>query len=95
MLYIGLSKTVWGRATPLPLHMGFMNAPGCFIRVSLDVPVPLPVIRGRSVLTANLPNTRSLVGIAVHTQFLVQAPGANAADLVATNGITTVIGGQR
>jgi len=37
-LWLGLSNTTWG-GIPLPLDLGLYGIPGCFVNVSLDVPL--------------------------------------------------------
>jgi hypothetical protein len=93
-LKIGLSKTTWGRI-PLPLHLSFMGAPNCYWRTDSLIEVVLTAVNGKAAIPATLPYDKSLINVQVHSQYLTAEPGANAAGLTATNGITTKIGGQK
>ena len=45
-LFLGFSDTIWN-GIPIPLDLALINVPGCFVNVSLDIPIfsgpPIPV----------------------------------------------------
>jgi hypothetical protein len=91
---IGVSKTYWNRV-PLPLHLAFLGAPGCYWRTGTVAELLLAAVNGKANVLTTIPLDRSLIGLNVFTQFLTAEPGANAAGLTATNGVQTTIGGQK
>ncbi len=95
VLYVGASKTYWDRI-PLPLHLSFLGANGCYLRVSPDLSFQTMTGRtGTGAVQLQVPNTTHLVGLILHTQFVCVDPGANALGLTYSNGMTTEIGGQK
>ena len=94
-LEIGSSRSRWN-GTPLPLSLAFLGANGCYWRTNSLINVSLTANNG-SVGLNNLliPVDKNLIGVSFYTQFLISDPGANAANLTATNGIRTSVGGQK
>jgi len=92
---LGSSRTSWGGG-PLPLHLSFLGAPGCYWRTNSLIQVGLTVTKGRVILSNILiPLDKTLIGVTVYTQFVVDDKGYNAANFITTNGIKTTIGGQK
>lgn len=93
-MLIGLSDRFWGRTT-LPLDLGFLGAPGCFLRTDPVDSLPRVVGRtGSARADVALPLDHALIRGEFFTQFLIVDPGANPLGLVTTNGMHTTIGGQ-
>jgi hypothetical protein len=93
-LALGNSNTYWGR-TPLPLSLAFMGANGCYWRTNSLIEIYLTVSNGSvSLNNVLIPVDKNLIGVVAYTQFLVADQGANIANLTATNGIKTTVGGQ-
>ncbi len=87
-LWLGLSRTDWN-GVPLPASLAGAGGPGCFLNVSLDVPVytgPLFALGGV------IPNDPLLVGFPFHLQwFLFGDPSGK--QVVSTRGATVSISG--
>ncbi|MCI0587174.1 MAG: hypothetical protein L0323_10075 [Planctomycetes bacterium] len=88
-LVIGISDTAWGPfALPLPLA-GF-GAPGCSLRVSLDIPF-LGVTGASGEASAAFPIPAGLTGTA-YSQWIVSDPAANGLGLAFSDGRRIDIG---
>jgi hypothetical protein len=83
----GFDATSWA-GLPLPLDLGVIGMTDCELQVRVDVPVGL----GSAVWNLAIPNDPQLVGIPAWCQTLVFAPGANPANLLATNGVALRFG---
>lgn len=95
VLYFGSSRTIWN-FVPLPLDLGFLNAPGCAVRTNMLVSVPVTTGRaGSASLTVRIPISLNLIGQALYTQFVVFDLRANGLGLTTTRGQGTHIGGRR
>jgi hypothetical protein len=93
VLHFGASRTAWS-ATPLPLALAVLGAPGCFLRVDPTMPFQLVAdAAGAAALPVQLPDLQSLVGQRFHTQFLCLDARVNQLGLTATNGVSTLLGG--
>jgi hypothetical protein len=95
VLYVGDSKTAWDRI-PLPLHLAGFGATGCYLRVSPLIPHSAAISRGGTAgVPLGIPSSKSLVGLVLHSQFWCVDPAANQLGLTFSNGVTTLIGGQK
>lgn len=92
MIYGGSNQTWAG--VPLPLDLGAIQAPSCFLRASIDALVPLgqPDIFGRLYHTVRLPNSTGLIGGALFLQTLILDAGANPAGIVTSGSVVALIG---
>lgn len=91
-LLLGFSKTnsAFG---PLPLDLGLVGAPGCFLRVSNDARFLLIAPGGTaSALNLPIPNNTSLLGMRFFTQPLVLDATVNALGLVTGDAAAGVLG---
>jgi len=89
ILLFGASNTSWGPAK-LPLAIG---STGCSLLVSFDLPLVMATdIAGKSQTQLLVPNDKTLVGSPFYNQWIVLDPGANALNLVFSNGGKGLIG---
>lgn len=75
MFILGASPSTWNGA-PLPLSLGFMGAPNCFLEASLDIYVPVMTVgsgpgAGSAKLLTPIPAVGSLAGLRAYTQWVV------------------------
>jgi hypothetical protein len=92
-MVLGASRTSW-LGIPLPLPLA--NAPGCFLNVAMDATFPVVTgVGGVALLPVTIPNDRNLIGGHVYTQFVCVDLGANQLGVSASNGLDTLIGGNR
>ena len=92
VLFFGASNTQWGSIV-LPFDLGGVGMPGCKQYVSLDVSVPLATgVAGSPSYSFPVPNDPALRGGRFHLQYVFADAGANALGLVATNGLTGLVG---
>lgn len=92
-LITGSSTTAWG-PLQLPADLKLIGADGCTLYVSFESLVPFATdATGKGGISGTIPNDRALVGVRFHQQIVVLDSGANATDLVWTNGGTGSIGG--
>ncbi len=95
VLYFGSSNTLWN-SVPLPVDLGFLNAPGCAVRTNSVVALPLTTsIFGSTATTLRIPIAQNLLGTALYSQFVVYDPRANGLGLTTTRGMGTHIGGRQ
>lgn len=93
MLEFGSSTQNWN-GTPLPLALDFAGMRGCQLYVSPDAGVPVfSDALGDGGVRIVLPLDPALVGSEFHNQVLMLDPAANQAGVVASNGLTTRVGG--
>ena len=90
-MLIGASNTV-SSLGPLPIHLLSVNAPGCALRVSLEVPVTLVGSGGSATLSLPIPNQPQLLGVPLYTQGLVLDPGRNGLGAVMSDSAILRIG---
>ena len=78
-----------GTRLPTPTDLAFLQSPGCFLRVTIDVQLFLPVSGGRGTFTLPLPDSLPLVGATLPIQVAVVDPSHGVGNpLVAmTNGV--------
>jgi hypothetical protein len=75
------------------LDLGAFGAPGCLQSVDLRWATLVPLLRpGSDVYAVVVPNVAALAGLAVGSQSLALAPGANALGVVTSNGVRSVLG---
>jgi hypothetical protein len=67
VVILGLSNSTWG-VTPLPLDLGFLGAPGCKLRVSVDVTLTVVGAGGTGSFSFPIPANPALNGFVVHNQ---------------------------
>lgn len=75
-LVLGGSDTVYGgRSLPFPLPASLTGGANCQVLVSLDVTIPLPVIRNQPpalrTLSLQVPNNPQLIGSTFYVQWFV------------------------
>jgi len=90
---LGWSRAMVGPfALPFPL-VGY-GMPGCFMLQSAEAAAQPVAFTGPGTATFSLPlpNWAGLVGLHLHLQGWANAPGANAAQAIVSNGIEWVIG---
>lgn len=68
VMVIGLSNTLSGGAIPLPLDLGLLGAPGCPLRVSLDVTDAVIGAGSTASWSFNIPNQLNLMGFKLYNQ---------------------------
>lgn len=83
-LWFGVSAQSWG-SIQLPLDLQLIGAPGCVVRASAEVIVPLVTnTSGQSLFRIALPNDTTFVGRNFYNQAFVVDPRANTAGLAIT-----------
>ncbi|MBL8752704.1 MAG: hypothetical protein JNK15_05335, partial [Planctomycetes bacterium] len=87
-LVLGLSNTSYG-STPLPIDLGFLGAPTCSLRASIDDIQPVVNILGAATWSWSIP---AIPGASFFTQVLPLDPGVNALALTTSNACHGVIG---
>jgi hypothetical protein len=91
LLGLGWSNTSWNGA-PLPAPVA--GAPGCLVRIDPAATVfGLALNDGTRSYGINAPNTTTMIGLVLHSQYFVFDPSANALQLTASGAIRTTIGG--
>jgi hypothetical protein len=89
---MGWSRTRFGYY-PLPLTLDGFGMTGCQLLQSSEFSAPaLPTGAGSGVFDLAIPNWGGLLGIRLHLQAWSPAPGANAAGVIASNGVEWAIG---
>jgi hypothetical protein len=81
------------RAQPA-VELSALGMPGCFQHIDLASAVTTTLSLPASPVSASIaiPNAAGLLGLSVFAQAALEAPGANAAGLVASNGGELAIG---
>ncbi len=87
-LVLGLSNTTYG-STPLPIDLGFLGAPTCALRTSIDDIQGVVNILGSASWNWTVP---PIPGASFFVQVLPIDPGVNALALTASNACHGVIG---
>ena len=93
---IGFSKSIVAGLPLLPLSLAGLGMPGCYVLHSNEVfGLPLSASGpGLLEFSVAIPNTSNVLGLQVYLQAYCYAPGANALEIIASNGIDWVIGNQ-
>lgn len=83
--------------TPISVDLSMLGMPGCFAWVDIFTPgrsaqLFLPVTGPTVPVTLTIPNSSSIVGMRVHTQAAVLAPGVNALGIATSNGMRIDVG---
>lgn len=90
-LVTGLSNTQWG-ATPLPVWLIGMGAPGCFGYVSVDTWQFASATQGSASFALPIPLLTITVGLQLFQQAMVLDPTANGLGLTTSNALRVVTG---
>lgn len=96
-LYIGASRSVFN-GLPLPLNLGFLGmGPACLLCVSVDVPLSFSTnASGAASISLPIANLTNLIQGHFYTQCAIVDAGATSRlPVVHTNGLDTLIGGNR
>lgn len=89
---VGVSDQFSG-GSALPLDLGVLGAPGCFVLASLEMAMGAAVnAAGEASATLPIPNLAPLIGAQFFDQWLVLMPGANTLSLVVSNAGRGTIG---
>lgn len=92
VLVLAASNTIWG-GVPLPFDMTLIGAPTCSILASLDLLVNTPTdVTGQANVPVTVPAVAAFVGQPFYNQWLVLDQGANALQIVVSNGGSAVVG---
>ena len=83
---IGASNEQWS-GVPLPLELGLIGLPGCWLQVSIDVSLPLPNYGGWTTLPLAIPYDYRLLGVPFFVQGLVIDPGGIPPAIVSNAGL--------
>jgi hypothetical protein len=94
ILSMGLSRTMSG-ATPLPVSLATLGAPGCSVVADPLSTVALFANSLGSAQTAYVFNNPALVGVHLYTQGYAMSPSANVLGLISSNGVDMLVGGIR
>jgi hypothetical protein len=93
LLLTGVSDR-FANGVPLPFDLGLLGAPSCFLRVSNEIAVSVPIdASGVGTFTLPVSGDPALVGITIHQRAFVRGSGANALGLAATDAARLLIGG--
>jgi hypothetical protein len=84
LLTVGFSTEVAG-PLPLPLELGPLGMPSCWLWASLDVAYGLANANGTASLVLPIPNDPRHAGLVFYDQGFVFDPGANPAGVIVTN----------
>lgn len=90
---LGTSNTSFSGA-PLPLPLGFVGAPDCWLLLDPAVTsaYPMTLAGGSASATINIPAHASVIGFQLYTQGWAIAPGVNAGGLLFSGGLRLVVG---
>ncbi len=91
-LAFGPSDTSWN-GVPLPLDLGFLGAPGCWLLTGLVAAAPAGPADalGTAALTVAIPALPALTGAVTYVQWLVLDPAANPLGLTLSQGLLVKI----
>jgi hypothetical protein len=93
LVWAGRSNTFW-QTLRLPFDLAPIGMPGCALRVSPDVALPVANTAGRVTLTLRLAADASLVGARFFNQAFVVDRGANPFGSIASNAGEGLIGSK-
>lgn len=89
----GFDAVSWN-GQPLPFNLAPVGAPGCLLRINAAIlDSGLTTMAGTRSLQVTFPNTTSLIGNQLWSQYLVYDPPANAFDFTISNAVRTTLGG--
>ncbi len=88
LMLLGLSDAIYG-ATPLPVDLGFLNAPTCYLRISIDDLQPIQNILGTATWSFTIP---PVPGAVFYMQAVPFDATANGLGLTFSNGGRAVVG---
>lgn len=91
LLALGFSDQSWN-GVPLPLDLAVVGAPGCLLRQDGAITEAI-VASGSTQRSITLPNTPSIIGANLYSQFLVADAPANALGWTISNARKLVVGG--
>ncbi|HZN38585.1 MAG TPA: PKD domain-containing protein [Planctomycetota bacterium] len=92
LMVVGLSNTLSGGVLPLPLDLGFLGAPGCNLRVSLDVTQTVAGVPPNGSWSLAVPANPALIGFQAYNQAAVLDPAANPFGFVLSHAYGWVVG---
>jgi hypothetical protein len=91
IMVLGLSNTLSGGVLPLPLDLGILGAPGCNLRVSLDVTEALIGLGPTVPWNFAIPNNPALIGTKIYNQ-AAPLTSVNAFGFVMSHAYGWVVG---
>lgn len=91
VLVVGLSNQ-WSGAVPLPVELGVVGAPGCWLLNTLDLLQPALVQNQAADFQLYLQPSSGMLGLRMFTQGAVLDPATNAFGMVLSNGIEQFVG---
>lgn len=91
VMVLGLSNTVSGGVIPLPLDLGILGAPGCPLRVSLDVTDTVVGVGTTATWSFAIPSNPLLMGFKLYNQAAV-LDAINAFGFVTSDAYGWVVG---
>ena len=77
---------------PLPIDLGALGAPGCFVRTTVDATVLVAGSNGTATFAFSIPNNTTLLGIQLFSQAFVLDPATNAMALTTSDAAAFVVG---
>ena len=87
----GVSRTT-SPIGPLPIDLGPLGAPGCFVRTTVDATVLVAGSNGTATFAFSIPNNTTLLGIQLFSQAFVLDPATNAMALTTSDAAAFVVG---
>lgn len=92
----GVSDTTFNGLPLLPFNLASIGMPGCFLLQSNEISglSVTPVTASSLQFDAAIPSNPALLSQQFYIQAYALAPGANAAQIVTSNGISWIIGNQ-
>lgn len=91
MFMTGFSNSDWA-GLPLPLDLGLIGMPGCWLRTSLDLLAIVFNTNGTTQTTLSVPADPNALGFTFWSQLLSADPGANTYGAVTSNALALTIG---
>lgn len=91
LLLVGFSNTASAYG-PLPIDLGALGAPGCFLRVAPQAQLLLLGAAGSASVTLQMPSSPGFVGLTFYTQGLVLDLPANGLGIVASDAAAAQLG---
>jgi PKD repeat protein len=91
VMVLGLSNTLSGGVIPLPFDIGVLGAPGCSLRVSLDVTATVIGAGTTATWSFNIPNVPTVLGFQCYNQ-AASLDTINAFGFVMSDAYAWVVG---